>query len=111
MSNEEREKRIAELKKELFILEHTKNCKQCGKEFMRNGKSIYCSAQCRRQHYFDNMTDEQKEKYEKYEKYINNQKAKRKFIDYSLQTIPDICYSTEKIYGNDFYGNSYDKYY
>ena len=31
MTKEEREKRIEELRKELFILEHTCNCENCGK--------------------------------------------------------------------------------
>lgn len=83
MTKEEREKRIEELRKELFILEHTCNCENCGKEFLAmNGNRKYCSGACARKKAFKEFKKEYDKKSD------------------------DIYYSTEKVVDDRFWAEN-----
>lgn len=94
MTKEEREKRIEELRKELFILEHTCNCENCGKEFLAmNGNRKYCSGACSSKFYRKANAD----KLRRYNSNIARKKAFKEFKKEYDKPSDDIYYSTEKV--------------
>lgn len=95
MTKDEREKRIEELRKELFILEHTCNCENCGKEyFATNSKSKYCSSICSHKA-FRKANPDKVRKYN--EKYARKRAFKEFKKEYDKKSSDDIYYSTEKV--------------
>lgn len=94
MTKEEREKRIEELRKEFFILENTRICENCGKEYLAtNSNSKYCSSFCSHQA-FRKANPDKVRKYN--EKYARKRAFKEFKKEYDKKS-DAIYYSTEKV--------------
>lgn len=97
MQEQDRENKIEALRKELFILEHTFICQQCGKEFLKSHKGLFCSDNCRNKYNYEHMSEERKVKQKQASK---KYRQKKSYLNYVNQEIPNIYYSTEKTYPN-----------